>query len=70
MIVREGAGGYRLVYSINQVPFMVKLIDTKKIHYMHLTLYSHILKNKPTPFSCRFKYVLPFLPPIIKGLIS
>ena len=53
-----------------QVPFMVKVINTKKIHYMHLTLYSHILKNKPTPFSCRFKYALPVLLPIIKGLIS
>ena len=49
---------------------MVKVIDTKKIHYMHLTLYSHILKNKPTPFSCRFKYVVPFLPPVIKRLTS
>ena len=32
--------------------------------------HTHILKNRPAPFSYRFKYVLSFLSPIIKGLRS
>ena len=51
--------GIIIIYTFSfQYVFLLKVIGTKGIHYMHLipngNKMSHILKNKPTVFSCRF----------------